>query len=131
MAVRRERKNSSALTFFLLLLAVVASLLALVYYRNDLRKLFRVLFLIFLLFGAFISCRHVALQLWRRVALHLRRRQPQEEQGRGRVIYMCRYYSGCVCNVVVRPDLDQEKEVAVKRAQERHDKKVWFYDSIE
>lgn len=85
---------------------------AVVVYRNDLRQLLRILFIVLILFGAFVATRHTFFQLLRRVRVYLWNRRPPEKREEEEP----------------RADLDQRRAEARRRAQEKHNQKTEDYE---
>ena len=63
---------------------VVPVVTALIVYRNDVRQLLKILFVGFLLFGAFVSSRHLFFRAARQLRNYLWGRHPQEEEAEGK-----------------------------------------------
>ena len=63
---------------------VVPVVTALIVYRNDVRQLLKILFVGFLLLGAFVSSRHLFFRAARQLRNYLWRRHPQEEESEGK-----------------------------------------------
>ena len=63
---------------------VVPVVTALIVYRNDVRQLLKILFVGFLLFGAFVSSRHLFFRAARQLRNYLWPRHLQKEESEGK-----------------------------------------------
>ena len=77
-----NRRASTAIcdSLFCTIAVITPVVFALAVYRNDLRKLLRILFVICVIFGTFLATRHAFYRLIYRVKVYFYRRRPQEEQ---------------------------------------------------
>ena len=80
---RREAVCDSLLCTFAVAVLVVSAVLV---YRKNLRQLLKILFVGFLLFGAFVSTRHLFYRAARRLRCYLweRRSRKEEDESEGR-----------------------------------------------
>ena len=75
-----RRREAVCDSLFCTLVVVVPVVTALIVYRNNVRQLLKILFVGFLLFGAFVSSRHLFFRAARQLRNYLWRRQSQEEE---------------------------------------------------
>ena len=75
-----RRREAVCDSLFCTLVVVVPVVTALIVYRNNVRQLLKILFVGFLLFGAFVSSRHLFFRAARQFRNYLWRRHSQEEE---------------------------------------------------
>ena len=75
-----RRREAVCDSLFCTLVVVVPVVTALIVYRNNVRQLLKILFVGFLLFGAFVSSRHLFFRAARQLRNYLWRRHSQEEE---------------------------------------------------